>query len=64
MIEFPRWVQGPTKCWTRTFSTVIPRTNRRPETRHGAIRIVTTHENRPTKMVRRKGLPGYYTTWK
>lgn len=61
-INFPIWVRT-SKCKTRTFRTVIPKTGRYRATRHGALVIVQTYPNRPTTIVPRIGLPGFYTKW-
>lgn len=69
-IDFPAWVGKPTPCETRTFSIVLPKTDRYAgtrhgyaRTRHGAIRIVAAFPNRPTVKLPRVGLPGFYTGW-
>jgi hypothetical protein len=61
-IKFPPWVKV-TKCETRTFKLVVPQSDRYKSTRHGAYTIQTTFPNRPTVMVPRIGLPGFYTKW-
>lgn len=63
MVTFPMWVNPPSKCKTRTFTTVIPKSPRYESTRHGAIKIVKAFPNRPTKIHPRTGLPGFYTRW-
>lgn len=62
MIEFPKWVTGPTPCKTRTFSIVLPGGGFKGG-RHGAIRIEKAFVNRPMVKLPRRGLPGFYMGW-
>lgn len=59
-INFPIWVKT-TKCKTRTFRVVLPRDTRFNP--HGTLVIEKTFPNRPTVIVPRIGLPGFYTKW-
>lgn len=60
---FPDWVNGPTDCATRTFSTVLPKHESSPGSRHGAVKLVQSFPNRPMVKRRRIGKPGYYMGW-
>ena len=66
-ILFPHWVEGPTPCKTRTFSTVVePNADKAaviPALRHGAVRLIMTFDNMPMMLIRVRGTGKLLYIW-